>query len=632
MNLLSAENITKTFTGRKLFSNASFYLQEGEKVGIVGINGTGKSTLLKMLAGLEEPDAGEITKANHAVIRYLPQMPEFGEEETVLESVLVTAHRKNQADASGEDYQMWNLESKAKSMLTRLGVYNFEEKTKNLSGGERKRLALVAVLLTPCDILLLDEPTNHLDADMAEWLEGYLKGFKGTLIMVTHDRYFLDSVCNRIAEIDKGSIYSYQENYSGYLNLKQERMDMAVAGERKRQSILRKEIAWMQRGARARSTKQKAHIKRYENLRDQSGPQFDKQVELSSVSSRMGKTTVELHHISKSYGEKKLIEDFSYIFLKNDRVGFVGHNGCGKTTLMKIIDGRVKPDAGELVIGQTIKIGYYSQEIEKDASAGVAYMDPSLKVIEYIRNTAEYVRTEDGLVSASAMLERFLFPPEEQYGVIGKLSGGEKRRLNLLRVLMEAPNVLILDEPTNDLDITTLAILEDYLDNYDGIVITVSHDRYFLDRIAKRIFAFEQGIIRQYEGGYTDYLAKRPEDETAVGNAGTETSGKKADQTENADGTENTGKKDSKATWKSGRKLKFTWQEQKDYETIEDDIATLEAKLEELDEKMGNCASDFVKLNELTKEKIKVEDELEHKMERWEYLEELNARIKAQDK
>ena len=423
MNLLSAENITKTFTGRKLFSNASFYLQEGEKVGIVGINGTGKSTLLKMLAGLEEPDAGEITKANHVVIRYLPQMPEFGEEETVLESVLVTAHRKNQADASGEDYQMWNLESKAKSMLTRLGVYNFEEKTKNLSGGERKRLALVAVLLTPCDILLLDEPTNHLDADMAEWLEGYLKGFKGTLIMVTHDRYFLDSVCNRIAEIDKGSIYSYQENYSGYLNLKQERMDMAVAGERKRQSILRKEIVWMQRGARARSTKQKAHIKRYENLRDQSGPQFDKQVELSSVSSRMGKTTVELHHISKSYGEKKLIEDFSYIFLKNDRVGFVGHNGCGKTTLMKIIDGRVKPDAGELVIGQTIKIGYYSQEIEKDASAGVAYMDPSLKVIEYIRNTAEYVRTEDGLVSASAMLERFLFPPEEQYGVIGKLSG-----------------------------------------------------------------------------------------------------------------------------------------------------------------------------------------------------------------
>ena len=560
MNLLSAENITKTFTGRKLFSNASFYLQEGEKVGIVGINGTGKSTLLKMLAGLEEPDVGEITKANHAVIRYLPQMPEFGEEETVLESVLVTAHRKNQADASGEDYQMWNLESKAKSMLTRLGVYNFEEKTKNLSGGERKRLALVAVLLTPCDILLLDEPTNHLDADMAEWLEGYLKGFKGTLIMVTHDRYFLDSVCNRIAEIDKGSIYSYQENYSGYLNLKQERMDMAVAVERKRQSILRKEIAWMQRGARARSTKQKAHIRRYENLRDQSGPQFDKQVELSSVSSRMGKTTVELHHISKSYGEKKLIEDFSYIFLKNDRVGFVGHNGCGKTTLMKIIDGRVKPDAGELVIGQTIKIGYYSQEIEKDASAGVAYMDPSLKVIEYIRNTAEYVRTEDGLVSASAMLERFLFPPEEQYGVIGKLSGGEKRRLNLLRVLMEAPNVLILDEPTNDLDITTLAILEDYLDNYDGIVITVSHDRYFLDRIAKRIFAFEQGNIRQYEGGYTDYLVKRPEDETAVGNAGTETSGKKADQTENADATENAEKKDSRATWKSGRKLKFTWQ------------------------------------------------------------------------
>ena len=442
---------------------------------------------------------------------------------------------------------------------------------------------------------------------------------------LTHDRYFLDSVCNRIAEIDKGSIYSYQENYSGYLNLKQERMDMAVAGERKRQSILRKEIAWMQRGARARSTKQKAHIKRYENLRDQSGPQFDKQVELSSVSSRMGKTTVELHHISKSYGEKKLIEDFSYIFLKNDRVGFVGHNGCGKTTLMKIIDGRVKPDAGELVIGQTIKIGYYSQEIEKDASAGVAYMDPSLKVIEYIRNTAEYVRTEDGLVSASAMLERFLFPPEEQYGVIGKLSGGEKRRLNLLRVLMEAPNVLILDEPTNDLDIRTLTILEDYLDNYDGIVITVSHDRYFLDRVVNRIFAFEEdGKICQYEGGYTDYVnrlaeeGKVPAGHILDAKNDTTTSVEKENQTSSMD------------TWKRERKLKFSYKEQKEYETIEDDIAALEQKIEELDAQTLKFSSDFVKLNEITKEKEQTEQLLEEKMERWEYLEDLAAKIAGQ--
>lgn len=619
MNLLTADNVTKSYTGRKLLDGASFYLQESEKVGIVGVNGTGKSTLLKLLAGREETDAGEITQANHVVMRYLPQMPQFDPDMTVLESILATAHTKSQTagSATEADYEMWNLQSQAKSMLTKLGVDNFEEKTGNLSGGERKRLALVAVLLVPCDILLLDEPTNHLDADMAEWLEDYLKNYKGSIIMVTHDRYFLDSVCNRIVEIDKGKIYSYQTNYSGFLELKQERADMAQAGERKRQSILRKEIAWMQRGARARSTKQKAHIKRYEDLKNQTAPEADRQVEMSSVSSRMGKTTIELHHISKSFGDKKLLEDFDYIFLKNDRVGFVGHNGCGKTTLMKMIDGRIAPDGGEIVIGQTIKIGYYSQEIEQDAAAGIAYMDPAMKVIDYIRNTAEYVRTEDGLVSASAMLERFLFTPEAQYSLIGKLSGGEKRRLNLLRVLMEAPNVLILDEPTNDLDVTTLAILEDYLDEYDGIVITVSHDRYFLDRIARRIFAFENGKVVQYEGGYTDYLMKRPKEKT-----------------ETKSGIEikvESNKADSRATWKSGRKLKFSYQEQKDYETIEDSIGELEAKLEELDQRMLTCANDFVKLNEITQEKIAVENELEAKLERWEYLEELHNRILAQD-
>ena len=537
--ILSCSNICKSFGSDDIIKNASFHIEDHEKAAIVGINGAGKSTLLKIIVGELQPDSGEVVLGSGKTLGYLAQNQDLLSHRTIYEemldakkSVIAMENRLRDLEnsmktVSGEELEtMMNQYSRLSHEFELINGYawkseivgvlkglgfteeEFSKQISTLSGGQKTRVSLGKLLLTNPDIILLDEPTNHLDMSSIAWLETYLLNYRGAVLIVAHDRYFLDSVCNRIAEIDKGSIYSYQENYSGYLNLKQERMDMAVAGERKRQSILRKEIAWMQRGARARSTKQKAHIKRYENLRDQSGPQFDKQVELSSVSSRMGKTTVELHHISKSYGEKKLIEDFSYIFLKNDRVGFVGHNGCGKTTLMKIIDGRVKPDAGELVIGQTIKIGYYSQEIEKDASAGVAYMDPSLKVIEYIRNTAEYVRTEDGLVSASAMLERFLFPPEEQYGVIGKLSGGEKRRLNLLRVLMEAPNVLILDEPTNDLDITTLAILEDYLDNYDGIVITVSHDRYFLDRIAKRIFAFEQGNIRQYEGGYTDYLEK----------------------------------------------------------------------------------------------------------------------------
>lgn len=638
MNILTADHITKSYTGRKLWDDASFYLQEGEKVGVVGINGTGKSTLLRMLMGLEEPDEGSVTRANHVVLHYLPQMPEFDPEAKVLQSILDMTSLTHGNEA-GEDYEKWDLESQAKSMLTRLGVVNFEEKTGHLSGGERKRLALVAALLTPCDILILDEPTNHLDADMAQWLEQYLKSYKGAIVMVTHDRYFLDSVCSRIAELDKGKIYSYETNYSGFLALKQERLDMAQAGERKRQSILRKEIAWMQRGARARSTKQKAHIQRYEALRDQAAPEQDARVQISSASSRLGRTTVELHNVSKSFGDKKLFSDFSYTFLKGDRIGFVGHNGCGKTTLMKIIDGRIRPDEGELVIGQTVRIGYYTQEIEQEEQGGIAYMDPKLRVIDYIRNTAEYVRTEEGLVSASAMLERFLFPPEEQYGLIGKLSGGEKRRLNLLRVLMEAPNVLILDEPTNDLDVTTLAILEDYLDDYEGIVITVSHDRYFLDRVVNRIFAFEEGGIRQYEGGYTDYLKKRPAPGagtdgsgsrgagmgTAPGTGAAETGGRGEDA-----GDHGSTRQDSRATWKSGRKLKFTYQEQKEYDTIEEDIAALEARIEELDTEMTGCASDFVKLNRLTKEKQEAEEELERRLERWEYLEELNARIQAQ--
>lgn len=626
MNLLTAENIEKSFTERKLLNGASFYLEEGEKVGIIGINGTGKSTLLKILAKIEEPDSGKVICANHVVMRYLPQNPVFLPEKTVLESVLEAAAGKQDtiyagANAGGKhevNEKIWEMESSAKAFLTRLGITNFTQKTKELSGGQKKRLALAAILLVPCDILLLDEPTNHIDHEMADWLEDYLKKWKGSLIMVTHDRYFLDSVSNRIVEIDKGNIYSYDTNYSGFLERKAVREESEIAGERKRQSVLRKEIEWIKRGAKARSTKQKARIQRYETLRDQSAPDVDKKIEISSISTRMGKTTVELSHLHKAYGDRVLIQDFSYIFLKNDRIGFVGKNGCGKTTLMKMIEGRQKPDSGEVILGQTIKLGYYSQEIEEKKEAGIAYMDPSMRVIDYIKNTAEFVRTEDGLISASAMLERFLFPPEEQYSVIGKLSGGEKRRLNLLRVLMEAPNVLILDEPTNDLDIVTLSILEDYLDNYDGIVITVSHDRYFLDRVVRRIFAFEEnGVLRQYEGGYTDYVNRKQEEEKDR---------EPQIQTEK----ESTAKPAAKDTRTHAPKLKFSYKEQREYETIETDIAALEERMDEIDEEIAKCVTDFVRLNELTEEKTKVNTELEEKLERWEYLEELAAKIEAQ--
>ncbi len=654
MNIINVENITKSYTERKLFDKASFYLQEGEKVGVIGINGTGKSTLLKMIAGLEEPEEGTVTKANHVVVRYLPQNPVFDPEMSVIDSVLTqcvqnfvgstAGNIKNDGNHAGIPMEEhWGLESDAKSMMTRLGIFDFEQKTGELSGGQRKRLALVAALLISCDVLILDEPTNHLDSTMADWLEDYLKKWRGALVMITHDRYFLDSVCNRIVEVDKGEIYSYDTNYSGYLERKAEREDSAVASERKRQSILRKELEWVKRGARARTTKQKGRLQRYEELKNQSAPQTDGKVEMSSVYARMGRTTVELEHISKRYEDKVLIDDFSYIFLKGDRVGFVGANGSGKTTLMKMIAGRVEPDSGTVTIGQTIKLGYYSQEIETDKNAGVAYMDPDERVIDYIKNTAEYVRTTDGLVSASNMLERFLFPSSQQYSPIGKLSGGEKRRLNLLRVLMEAPNVLILDEPTNDLDTRTLAILEDYLDNYEGIVIVVSHDRYFLDRIVRRVFAFEgDGSIRQYEGGYTDYVnrlaeeGRTPGDSMTGGMAGGTNSRKQSAAGSSAGATagETTAdtqeKPDAMSTWKSEKKLKFSYKEQREYETIEDDIAALETKLEQLDADMAANATNSVKLGELMQEKEQTETELEEKMERWEYLEELAARIEAQ--
>ena len=619
MNLINIENLTKSYTDRKLFDGASFSLQEGEKVGVIGINGTGKTTLLRMIKGEEETDEGTIARANHVVIRYLPQHPEFDPEKSSLDCVL---------DGNVTEENRWSIESDAKAMMTRLGIKDFMQSAGQLSGGQRKRLALISTLLSPADILLLDEPTNHLDNDMADWLEDYLKKWRGALIMVTHDRYFLDSVTNRIIEIDKGLIYSYQTNYSGYLELKAQRQEMESATERKRQSIFRVELEWIQRGARARSTKQKAHIQRFEELRDRQKPTQDGQVELSSISTRLGKTTVELEHIRKAYGEKKLIDDFSYIFLKGDRVGFIGPNGCGKSTLMKIIAGIIPQDSGKVIIGQTVKMGYYAQEIASEKTddeneIDLSYMDPTQRVIDYVKDTAEYIQTADGLMSASAMLERFLFPVEQQYSPIGKLSGGEKKRLNLLRMLATSPNYILLDEPTNNIDIATLTILEDYLDRYEGIVVTVSHDRYFLDRTMKRIFAFEEdGKIRQYEGGYTDYSLKKALDNEISEAEQIKKSGNmsKTNQQTDMKGQRNRGP----------QKLKFTYQEQRDYETIENDIAALEKKIEKLEAEMTTVSTDFVKLNQLVADKEAAEGLLEEKMDRWMYLEDLAARIAEQ--
>ena len=608
MNLLTIEHLKKSYTERLLFDDTAFSINEGEKVGLIGINGTGKSTLLRIAAGLEEPDDGSVVKGRSLYIRYLPQIPEFEPGETVLEAI-VRENKNEPHFASGEE-----LKAAARSMLNRLEILDGEAKIDTLSGGQRKRVALASVLLSTADLLILDEPTNHLDSGMAEWLEAYLKSFKGALLMITHDRYFLDSVTNRIVELDKGKLYSYQGGYEKYLELKAERMEMAEAAERRRQSILRTEIAWMQRGARARSTKQKAHIQRYEALRDQDGPQYDGNVQLESIASRLGRTTVELKDICKSYGDRMLLQDFTYIFLKNDRVGIIGPNGSGKSTLMKIIAGWVQPDSGTVQIGQTVKLGYFSQENEA--------MDESLRVIDYIKNAAEYVKTKDGSISASQMLERFLFPASVQYTVIGKLSGGEKRRLYLLRILMEAPNVILLDEPTNDLDIQTLVILEDYLDTFPGIVITVSHDRYFLDRVVNRIFAFKgQGRVQQYEGGYTDYLRafelRHPQKEAQEENAPRE--GQKAVNRSNW-----------KETAGAPKKKKLSFKEQKEWETIEDEIAALESGIEALEKEMEGAASNYARLNELMKTKSEKETALEEKMDRWMYLNELVEQIEGQ--
>lgn len=603
MNILTVDEITKAYGVRKIFDKASFFLQEGEKAGIIGINGTGKSTLLKMIAGIDTPDSGKIIKANNLTVRYLPQTPEFCDEDTVLKAVI--------KDIKTADNQ-WTIESDAKAVMTGLGISDFDELCGHLSGGQKKRLALISVLLAKPDLLLLDEPTNHLDSEMSSCLEEQLKKYKGSIIMVTHDRYFLDSVTNRIIEVDKGSIYSYEENYSGFLKLKTEREDMADAAERKRQSILRVELEWVKRGARARSTKQKARLERYEEMKNREAPVKDGRVELGSVSSRLGKTTINLDGICKKFDGKEIIHDFSYNFLKNDRIGIIGKNGCGKSTLLKIILGEYTPDSGSVEIGSTVKTGYFTQEIKLGED-----MNPTDRVIDYIRNEAEYVETSEGRITASRLLERFLFKGEEQYGLIGKLSGGERRRLYLCRVLMSAPNVLILDEPTNDLDITTLTVLEDYLDKFEGIVIAVSHDRYFLDRVARRIFAFQDdGTLKQSEGGYTDYEIR--ENETAKNSVSLSAEVKEIKN----------GSLTSKMKPRE-KKLKFSFAEQKEYETIEDDIAKLEEKMDELEKEIQENARNFEKLQILSREKEQVSDMLNHKMERWVYLEELKMTIDA---
>ena len=592
MNLLTMEGITKAYTDKVLLEQVDFSIHQGDKIGIVGVNGTGKSTLLKLIAGIETAEAGAISKGNNLRLRYLPQNPVFQPDDTILSAVLADNVTKQNE---------WSIESEAKAMIHRLELPDFHEAVAHLSGGQKKRIALANALLAPVEILILDEPTNHLDNTMAAWLEDYLIHYRGAIVMVTHDRYFLDRVSNRIVEIDQSALYNYPGNYSEFVERKAQRQDIELAGERKRKSILRTELEWLSRGARARSTKQKAHIQRIEEMQSVAAPKQDESIEMSSAYSRMGKKTIEVQEISKAYGEKKLIDHFTYLFLRGDRIGIIGPNGCGKTTLLKIICQKLEPDAGNVVIGPTIQIGYFSQENED--------LDESLRVIDYIKEVGEYVETGEGHITASQMLERFLFDKTLQYALIERLSGGERRRLYLLRILMSAPNVLILDEPTNDLDIQTLTILEDYLDSFAGIVITVSHDRYFLDRIVRRIFAFEgNGDIIQYEGGYSDWLAKRPESESAEPPKE---------------------KKQKQDTRVREKKLKFSFNEQREYETIDEEIAALETAIADKTEEISANASNYGKLNILMQEKEQLEEALEEKMERWVYLNDLNDRIQS---
>ena len=606
MNILNAEKISKTYGEKVLFDKVVLGVNKGDKIGVIGVNGTGKSTFLKIIAGIEEPDAGEIVSGRGVTVSYLAQAPQFNPGDTIVGYVI-----KGKNNAS---------EAEAKTILTKLGITDFDAAINTLSGGQRKRIALARTLVSPAEVLILDEPTNHLDSDMVIWLEDYIKKFKGELIMVTHDRYFLDNVTNRIVELDGGKLYGYDTNYSGFLELKTQREEMERATEAKRANILRRELEWIRRGCQARSTKQQARIDRYEDMKEasrQARASFEnKALEMNSVSTRLGKKTIELSDICKSFGEKKVIDDFTYIFLRDDRIGIIGKNGCGKSTLMKIITGNLKPDSGSVEIGDTVRIGYFMQENEP--------LDEKMTVLEFVRSIGEYVTTATGKATASQMCEKFLFGPKSQWTPISKLSGGEKRRLYLLSVLMSAPNVLILDEPTNDLDIETLEILEDYLDGFAGIVIVVSHDRYFLDRTVDRIFSFVGGgRLKQYEGGFSDYYEKKQAENGIISDGATQS-------VKEAVSGDTTSAKPKKYYKERENKLKFTYAEQKEYDTIDDDIASLESKIEELDGEIAGAATQYSRLNELMQEKADVEAQLEHKMDRWVYLNDLAEKIEAQ--
>ena len=602
MNILNIEHISKIYGEKVIFDDVSCGIHDGDKIGIIGINGTGKTTLLRMIAGTEQPDEGQIVRQNGIRMAYLAQNADFPEDADVLSCVI-----------EGNSQNEWTAQSDAKTILNRLGIVDHTQKIGHLSGGQKKRVALARTLLEPSDVLILDEPTNHLDEEMVTWLEEYLKKYKGVVIMVTHDRYFLDKVSNKILEVSHGKLYVYEANYSKFLEMKAQREEMELASERKRQSVLRMELEWAKRGCRARSTKQKARLERLEALKNGTAPVQDQTVEMDSVKTRMGKKTVELHHISKSFGEKKIIEDFEYIFLKNQKVGIIGPNGCGKSTLLKMIAGLIEPDAGTVEMGETIRLGYFAQEVPD--------MNSSQRVIDYVKDIAEYIPTKDGRITASQMLERFLFTPEMQYSPIEKLSGGEKRRLYLLSVLQQSPNFLVMDEVSNEIDIPTLTILEDYLNSFSGIVVMVSHDRYFLDNVADRIFEFDgNGHLRQYEGGYTDYLeAKQRRSGTLQGE-------------KNEAGAGSSVKKNAGKDWKQNQpvKLKFSYKEQREYETIDEEIAALEEIITKLEEEILANATNSVKLNELTVQKEQKEQELEEKMERWIYLNDLAEQIENQ--
>lgn len=626
MNLLTVEGISKSFGDKKIFDDITFGIDEGDRIGLIGINGTGKSTLLKIVAGNESADSGQIVKKNGLRIGYLPQTPDFNPEDTVLGQVFncdspvinlikeyeqavreveLTGSEESQKALYALNDKMdaadaWNIESDAKTILTKLNIPDFYKKAGTLSGGQLKRMALARALITPVDLLILDEPTNHIDNDSVEWLEKYLAKYKGALLMVTHDRYFLDRIVNKTLELDEAKLYSYTTNYSGFLEAKAEREELAAAAERKRRNFLRTEIEWVRRGAQARTTKQKARLERFKEVSEMKFSKEKDSLEIGSVASRMGRKTIIAENISKSFDGVKYIDDFSYIILKHDRIGIIGPNGCGKSTLVNMLTGNLEPDSGKVECGETIKIGLFSQHNET--------MDPAQRVIDYIRDTAEYVLTTEGRISASQMLEKFLFNPSMQYSPIGKLSGGEKRRLYLLKVLIEAPNILFLDEPTNDLDIETLAILEDFLDVFNGAVVAVSHDRYFLDKTVDRIFAFEgSGKITQYEGGYSDYLRQYEQRHTEE--VQPKPVSQKAERTS------------------SPKPLKMSYQEQKDYETINDRIENLENAIAETEDEMSKITSDYVKLQELSEKKSALEAELEEAYDRWVYLSELAEKI-----